>query len=62
MHTWILIMTLMMVPYGGGALSSSVTAVEFNSRQSCLDAANLWLKTAGLSYTRVKAKAQCTPK
>lgn len=66
MESWILILTLMTNngEYNASRATASIESVEgFGSRQSCLVAANLWLKQMGENeYNRMSARAMCVRK
>jgi hypothetical protein len=62
MTTWILILTLFARDHYAGTAASVQSVTGFKSRESCLVAANMWLRQMrDRDYTRFNARAMCTP-
>lgn len=68
MYTYILILTLFISQRGFNDINPaqsavSIESVEFSTKESCLSAANAWLKQIKDAGTKeLKAKALCVPK
>lgn len=67
MTTWVLIITLFMSNSTRGAVATSIQSVDFKTKASCMQAAQMWVGQindvdAKSSWSRIRGKALCVPK